>query len=91
MTLHRRKVDDSTRAKDGTQPLPLPAGWQIAEGNADDIRVCGAHPWQSNWLFFANGDAYGTGLCSRFSSTGTGELRQRLSRRREKFTFLPDA
>ena len=39
------------------------AGWQIAGGDADDVRVCGAHPWQSNYLVFANGDAYGTAMC----------------------------
>ena len=91
ITLHRHKVDDRhTIVKDGQQPLPVPAGWQIAEGNADDIRVCGAHPWQSNWLVFANGDIYGTAACHLFSSY-IGEFRLRLWRRREKFKFLPDA
>ena len=39
------------------------AGWQIAGGDADDVRVCGAHPWQSYYLVFANGDFYGTAMC----------------------------
>ncbi len=39
------------------------AGWQIADGDADDVRVCGAHPWQSQFLVFANGDYYGTAMC----------------------------
>ena len=60
MTLHRRKVDDRTWIKDGDQPVHVPAGWQIADGSADDARVCGAHPWQSYGLVFANGDAYYT-------------------------------
>jgi len=55
MTLHAHKVDDSTLVQDGDQPLPVPAGWQIAPGDADDARVCGAHPWQSSFLVFANG------------------------------------
>ena len=63
MTLHRRKVDDSTIVKDGSQPVHVPAGWQIADGSAGDARVCGAHPWQSNGLVFANGDVYGTAAC----------------------------
>ena len=88
MTLHRRKVDDRTKVKDGQQPLPVPAGWQIAEGNADDIRVCAAHPWQSSYLVFANGDRYGTAAAR---SSHIGEFRLRLWRRREKFKFLPDA
>jgi hypothetical protein len=64
MTLHRRKVDDFTKIQDGKQPLPVPAGWQIADGNDDDARVCGAHPWQSNCLVFANGESYGTAACN---------------------------
>ncbi len=60
MTMHRHKVDDSTIVKDGDQPVHVPAGWQIADGSADDVRVCGAHSWQSYCLIFANGDTYGT-------------------------------
>ena len=70
MTLHHRKVDDHTRLQDGQQPLPVPAGWQIADGDADDIRVCGAHPWQSLWLIFANGDLYWTALIGSFDLKG---------------------
>ena len=46
------------------------AGWQIAGGDADDARVCGAHPWQSPWLLFANGDYYGTAMCNTPSHIG---------------------
>ena len=46
------------------------AGWQIAGGDADDARVCGAHPWQSYYLVFANGDAYGTAMCDSPSDIG---------------------
>jgi len=60
MTLHCHKVDDRTYVEDGSKPLPVPAGWHIADGNADDVRVCGAHAWQSDGLFFANGDIYKT-------------------------------
>ena len=63
MTLHRRKVDDSTIVKYGEQPVHVPAGWQIADGSADDVRVCAAHLWQSDFLVFANGDRYGTAAC----------------------------
>ncbi len=65
MTLNRHKVDDSTIVDDGKEPLDVPAGWQIADGSADDVRVCAAHPWQSRCLVFANGDAYGT-ACNPF-------------------------
>ena len=46
------------------------AGWQIAGGDADDVRVCAAHPWQSYNLVFANGDYYGTAMCNQPSHTG---------------------
>jgi hypothetical protein len=62
MTLHRHEVDGRNYVNDGSQPLHLPSGWQIAEGNADDVRVCGAHAWQSHGLVFANGDMYGTAV-----------------------------
>ena len=74
MTLHRRKVDDSTIVQDGDQPLDVPAGWQIADGSADDVRVCGAHPWQSNCLVFANGDFYGTAVCGNPSYIGNAQF-----------------
>ena len=89
MTLHRHNVDYSTIVNDGKQPLPVPAGWQIAEGNADDIRVCGAHFWQSYSLVFANGYICGTAACP--NPFLRGEFRLRLWRRRENFKFLPDA
>ena len=60
MTLHRHNVDDRTIVYDVDQPVHVPAGWQIADGSADDVRVCGAHPWQSYYLVFANGDRCGT-------------------------------
>jgi hypothetical protein len=46
------------------------AGWQIAGGDADDARVCGAHPWQSYFLVFANGHRYGTAMCNFCSLIG---------------------
>ena len=46
------------------------AGWQIAGGDADDARVCGAHPWQSYYLVFADGYCYGTAMCYNPSYTG---------------------
>ena len=50
------------------------AGWQIAGGDADDVRVCGAHPWQSHYLVFANGDAYGTAACNLTFCIGNAQF-----------------
>ncbi len=74
MTLHRHKVDDSTTVEDGKQPVHVPAGWQIADGNADDCRVCRAHPWQSHCLVFANGDVCGTAACGDPYYIGNAQL-----------------
>jgi len=73
MTLHSHKVDGGSLVSDGMKPVHVPAGWQIAAGDADDIRVCGAHPWQSQWVVFANGDICGTAMNSP-SYTGTTSL-----------------
>jgi hypothetical protein len=78
MTLHVRKVDDRTLVEDGTKPVHVPAGWNIAPGDADDMRVCGAHPWQSNWLVFADTHAYGTAMCHISSFIGTQPQLQNL-------------
>ncbi len=83
MTLHSHKVDDRTRVGDGDKPLQVPAGWEIAVGDADDIRVCAAHPWQSHCLVFANGDYYGTAMCNMPSYIGKNSLLQY----RKKFNF----
>ena len=103
MTLHLHKVDDHTVVRDGHQPVPVPAGWQIADGNADDARVCGAHPWQIWWLVFANGNSYGTavsnscygneyrGACSQLTRWGKSnfclKLENREKNRRRQPTY----
>ena len=76
MTLHSHKIDDRTLVQDGGKPSQVPAGWQIAVGDADDIRVCGAHPWQSDSLVFASGDLYGTAMCGYPYYTGKNSLLQ---------------
>jgi hypothetical protein len=72
MTLHLHKVDDRTLVEDGNKPVHVPAGWDIAPGDADDMRVCGAHPWQIEWLVFAD-DTYkcGTAMCNYSALIGT--------------------
>jgi len=63
MTLHFHlvdKMDGRTTAYDDSQPRRVPAGWQIADGSADDVRVCGAHAWQTQYLVLANGSLCGT-------------------------------
>jgi hypothetical protein len=70
MTLHHHKFNSGTVIRDGEQPLQVPSGWQIAEGNDDDICVCFNHPWQTDWLIFAGGDMYGTSICSNPSYAG---------------------
>ncbi len=78
MTLHVHKVDDRTLVRDGAKHVHVPAGWNIAPGDADDVRVCGAHPWQSHWLVFADTYMYGTAMCSPSSHIGTQPQLQNL-------------
>jgi hypothetical protein len=61
MTLHLLKFDDRTAATHA-DAREEPAGWEIAPGDADDVRACKAHPWQSQWLVFADGRMVGTPL-----------------------------
>jgi hypothetical protein len=74
MSLHCRKVEDcDTEIGDtvGGKPLRVSSGWAVAPGDADDICFCGAHPWQSWWLVFDNGDAYWTAMCYDSTLIGT--------------------
>ncbi len=64
MSLHSHKVDDRTLVRDNNKPVHVPSGWEIAPGDARDIRVCGAHSWQIGFLAFSNGDMYGTAEAS---------------------------
>jgi hypothetical protein len=88
MTLHSHKIDDSTLVSDGNKPSQVPAGWQIANGNADDIRVCGTHPWQSYWLVFADGGAYATAMCNSPSYIGIHSLLKH--RKKNNFFLMPE-
>jgi hypothetical protein len=71
MTLHRHKVNSRTTVRDGEEAVQVPAGWKIADGSADDTRVCGARSWQCEWLVFANGSACGTAMCPVSSYRGS--------------------
>ncbi len=41
-------------------PWQLEEGWDIAPGDGDDLQVCRLHPWQSDYLAFADGHFAGT-------------------------------
>ena len=62
MTLHMHKVDDGTQLQDASQPVEMPAGWEVAPRDADSIRVCGAYRWQTQYLVLADGNMYGTAM-----------------------------
>ncbi len=71
ITLHSHNVDARTLVLDGRKPVHVPSGWEIAPGDAHDIRACAAHPWQSYYLIFSNGDYYGTAMCPMDYCIGT--------------------
>jgi hypothetical protein len=66
MTLHFHLVDsqDSMKARTGGQKeneKEVPRGWEIAPGDAYDLRVCREHRWQCpQGLVFENGDCFFT-------------------------------
>ncbi len=62
MTLQKHKVEDTTRANNGKQPCKVPSGWEIAPGDAVDLRVCSEHAWQCDWLVFSDGFVYSTSI-----------------------------
>ena len=74
MTLHCHIVNghlgDGDLYIDHNQPMHVPSGWQIAEGNANDLHVCGAHPWCTYHLVFGNGMYSGTADCYSKSDIG---------------------
>jgi hypothetical protein len=37
-------------------------GWVMAPGDSDDLKVCGAHPWQSDFVAFADGYTAGIAI-----------------------------
>jgi hypothetical protein len=60
MTMQMHKIDDNTKVHDGLYiggpfKSQVPAGWQVAPGDADDLRACKNHPWQCSGLVFADG------------------------------------
>jgi hypothetical protein len=85
MSLHSHKVDDHTSVFDGEKPVHVPSGWEIAPGDADDIRVCRAHPWQSWLLVFSNGDVHWTAMSYDSSFAGAT-----LNPSKNLFFFTPE-
>ena len=104
MTLNFHLVDSPHCMKDvrtGGQKeneKEVPLGWEIAPGDAYDLRVCREHRWQmsstscaSYGLVFENGDCFytaGTG------TTGQRKCQNYLTRRGEHWeqpkVFVPD-
>jgi hypothetical protein len=63
MSVHRHKVDGRAIVYDEDRQCEVSDGWIVEVGDDDDIRVCGAHPWQVEWLLFENGFPYGKAAC----------------------------
>ncbi len=55
-----RWVDSSTLLLNGDQFVDIFPGFEVAVGDADDISATAAHPWQSDYLIFADGSCCGT-------------------------------
>ena len=55
-----RRVTDIAVVWDGTVPVAVDAGFEVAPGDADDIAVCNQHTWGSYHLVFADGSLCAT-------------------------------
>ena len=53
-------MEGRSYAQDGCVPCQVEEGWDIAPGDGDDLQVCRLHPWQSDYLAFADGCFAGT-------------------------------
>ncbi len=55
-----RRVTDIAVVWDGTVPVAVDAGFEVAPGDANDIAVCNLHTWGSYHLVFADGSLCAT-------------------------------
>jgi hypothetical protein len=81
-TLHARRVNDGFNpscAQDGKRLCEVPFGWDVAPGDVDDSNVCGAHPWHSSKLVFADGVECSTYLADRPYRGARSDLHKRFS------------
>jgi hypothetical protein len=73
-SLHARTVTAGTignYAQDGCTPVAIPAGWHVAPPDVEAMHVCGAYPWQSDWLVFSDGvTVAGTSICHTQEARG---------------------
>jgi hypothetical protein len=69
-TAQRKYVESTTAESTGTRFVDLGKGFAVAPGDASDLSVCAAHPWQSFYLVFDDGSACGTAICSNQSNIG---------------------
>ncbi len=89
MTLNFHLVDspDSMKPRTGGQKeneKEVPLGWEIAPGDAYDLRVCREHRWQCReGLVFENGDCFCTAAHHWQYFPGKRYCQNRLTRRGE--------
>ena len=59
---HVHDVDGQTIIEDGTTPVDIDAGFEVAPGDASDVEVACAHAWGSFALVFCDGWTASTAL-----------------------------
>ncbi len=52
---HLHDVDGQTEIQDGCAPVGIDAGFEVAPGDASDVKVANANAWGSWGLMFSDG------------------------------------
>ncbi len=59
---HARDVDYHDLIEDGDTFVDIDAGFEVAPGDANDIEVANAYPWESRFLVFSDGACAATAV-----------------------------
>jgi hypothetical protein len=70
-TAHSHWAVSRSMQRDGNTFVGVPAGFEVAPGDANDLSVCGAYPWESNALVFSDNSGCGTAAAQNTSWTGS--------------------
>ncbi len=60
-------------ALNGQELVEILEGFEVAPGDADDLRVCGAYPWQSRYLITNDGFSCGTTMALKPEDIGVSD------------------
>jgi hypothetical protein len=74
VTVQQRYVNSFVLQQNGQTGGEVPAGFEVAPGDANDVSVCAAKAWQSDYLIFSDGSGCGTAACETPADIGDFNL-----------------